>query len=1101
MDAKKLIVPPSLVQSLQSNINEAATTAVVAKMQTTNMINNTTTHIERAYVFRLCISDSTDSMKYLIDTGADVSVLPYSLGVKSNIHSVCASKLYAANGTEIKTYGVVRKTVNLNLRRDFTWNFVLADVSQPILGADFFGHFNLLIDMKNHTLIDGTTELKRVCAVVNIDDIETTKTFETTHPYADLLNEFKDITDMKKQCEVRDKSDVFHHIETNGPPVFARARRLNGEKLFAAKKEFEYLVEMGICQQSKSSYASPLHMVKKQDGSWRPTGDYRALNAQTKPDRYSIPHIQDFAWLFAEKKVFSVLDLCRAYHQIRLHPDSIPKTAIITPFGLFEYKYMCFGLCGAAQTFQRHINQVLFGLDFVGAYIDDMVIASANEAEHREHLRIVFDRLRQYGLTINVGKCQIAQSSVTFLGNKIDADGASPLPKKVDVIKNFTRPTIAKCLKTFLNMINFYRRFIPQAVRYQIPLQALIPGNKKNDKSEIQWTDETIECFEKCKESLVNATQLAHPVADAPLVLYTDASDVAAAGALHQLIDDVLQPLGFFSKKFTGAETRYSTYDRELTAIFLSVKHFKSFVDGRPLIIYTDHKPLTFALQQDPHKASPRQARQLDFVSQYTTDIRYVAGEANAAADFLSRIDNISTRRDNNIVDFAQIAEHQKTCPDLKKYLEDSNTTLQLKRIAFEQHTLYCDISTNRVRPFIPLAFREKVVLKMHDIAHPGIRATIHLVGERFVWPGMRKDIKQIVTRCVKCQLNKVQRHTKSTIEKIPVTKRFAHVHLDIVGQLPSSKGNNFVLTMIDRFTRWPEAVPISDSTAPRVAEAFITHWVSRFGVPESVTTDLGRQFESKLFAELMNILGITHLRTTSYHPQSSGILERWHRALKASIKCRANESWSDELPLILLAHRNQVKEDIGVTPAQLVLGTAVTLPGEMIAKTDGNQVEEQTDFVKQLRLAMHNLRPTPTSHHGERATYIPKDLHTASHVFLRIDKVRTALASPYSGPHRVIKRNGKYFTVELNHKPCKISVDRLKPAAVFQITTANSQPLVLPSSNKPNIQRSTNASSTQAASAPLTVRKNSRTHTQPLKSAMKTIKAGRSVRMPVRFQ
>lgn len=154
---------------------------------------------------------------------------------------------------------------------------------------------------------------------------------------------------------------------------------------------------------------------------------------------------------------------------------------------------------------------------------------------------------------------------------------------------------LAKNLKTFLAMLNFYRRFIPAAVEHQIPLQALIPGNKKNDRSEIKWTPEAIDSFEKCKQSLVDACTLAHPMPDAPLILYTDASDKAAAGALHQVVDGIHQPLGFFSRKFSNAESRYSTYDRELTAIYLSVKHFKNIIDGRPVAVLTDHKPIIYA--------------------------------------------------------------------------------------------------------------------------------------------------------------------------------------------------------------------------------------------------------------------------------------------------------------------------------------------------------------------------------------------------------------------------------------------------------------------------------------------------------------------------
>ena len=1010
--------------------------------------------------------------------------------------------MQAANGSDIPCYGLTDRKVCI-ADREFDFTFIIADVRQSILGADFLDRFYLAPNHRDRCIIDlndySEIPVGEKCdtqpnRVTNINFVD-----QQTNPFYQLLDSYATLsTPSFTPKEV--SHGVKHHIPTNCHPIQSKARKLNPEKLEIAKREFQKLIDLGVCYRGKSEWSSPLMVAQKPCqspctcdknfpcGGWRVCGDYRRLNNATLDDKYPVKSLMDFTTNLHGKKIFSKVDLLKGYHQIPVAEGDIGKTAVITPFGLFIFPRCPFGLKNAGQDFQRMMDAILGDLPFCYVYLDDILVFSNSPEEHMTHLRQIFDLLAENGLVVNRAKCVLGVKELDFLGFHVNQDGILPLPDKVDAIRATKPPTSIKELQRFLGMVGYYRRSIKSAAHHLDHLYEALVGNPKK----LDWTQDRETSFQATKEALAKAAMLHHPRPDASLALTTDASKIAMGGVLEQRGPKGWEPLAFFSARLRGKQREWPPFDRELLAAFRSIRHFRHLLEGRNFTLYTDHQSLIPALSKKSEPHTARQTYQLSNIAEYTTDIRYLRGKANVVADALSRpngeteeehlfVTAINCIKRGNVncvcstlsplpqtsnsnpmctvdkpveaekveelsdainsitslgINFSEMARDQPLDTEFRRISRDPNSGLSFRKIPIGDFQLHVDVSNGPARPFVPFSWRKQVFDSIHGLGHPGIERTRQMIRDKFVWPSLRADVSRWARGCLHCQRAKIGRNTVPPIHEFVVpNKRFSHVHVDIT-MMPESNGHSYLLTMIDRFSRWPAAVPMKDINTETVINALSHGWISAFGIPETITTDRGSQFTSAVWTQLLETWGIRHSMTTSYHPEANGMVERLHRRLKESLMAICGEDrhlWYSKLPMALLSLRTTLKPDIKASPAELVYGEGLAVPGDLLPEFPDNAADlnqQRQNALANMRLEVERLQPTQTSAHRIPNVHIPEDLRNATHVMIRRGGVHPPLTQPYQGPFRIEARTQTGVKVHIPGRGTEeVALARVKPA------------------------------------------------------------------------
>ena len=771
---------------------------------------------------------------------------------------------------------------------------------------------------------------------------------------------------------------IKHRIDTgNSPPIRQPLRRISPHKREEASRLLKDMLDKKIIQPSCSPWESPIVLVPKKDGSVRFCIDYRKVNAVTRRDAYPLPRIDDTLDTLAGSRYFTTLDLVSGYWQVEMAEEDKPKTAFCTPDGLFEFNVLPFGLCNGPATFQRLMDLTLAGLQWSSClvYLDDIIVVGRSFEEHLLNLQSVFERLRDAGLKLKPKKCAFLKSEVRYLGHVVSREGISTDPAKIDKVADWPIPTCTKEVQQFLGFANYYRRFIREFSQIAKPLHRLTERNFK-----FKWTPECQQSFEELKVKLTTTPILAYPDYNKPFLLDTDASDVGIGAVLSQRDEEGHEKVvAFASRSLTKAERKYCVTRRELLAVVVFTQHFRPYLLGREFTLRTDHSSLTWLQTfKDPEG---QLARWLEKLQQFTFTIVHRQGKKHSNADALSRLPCNQCGRE----DIATVSHVAHTPPEppcstnstnlREMQLQDGDIQIVLRAIESQKKPSVEEqkaqsLETRRLlqlwdqllvrdgvlfrqwesadgyrkinQLIMPKSERQKVLSELHEGVtggHLGEDKVLAKLKERFYWPGHARDVKNWCQTCSACAQRKSPApRNKAKLQTVCIGYPMQMVSTDILGPFPvSDNGNSYILVATDYFTRWAEAYPIPDQEAATVARKLTDEMFLRFSPPEQLHCDQGRQFESRLLAEVCKLLHIQKSRTTAYHPQSDGLAERWNRTLLGILATGVEnrpEDWEDYVRKACMAYNTSVHATTGFTPFFLMFGRQARIPVDLMYGT-----------------------------------------------------------------------------------------------------------------------------------------------------------------------
>ena len=859
-----------------------------------------------------------------------------------------------------------------------------------------------------------------------------------------------------------------HQIDTgSNPPIHRPPYRVSLSQRAEIQNLVSKMLGDDVIRPSKSPWASPVVLVKKKDGTTRFCVDYRKLNSITTRDVYPLPNIQDALDALQGAKYFSLLDLVSGYWQVPVSEKDKEKTAFCTPDGLFEYQVMPFGLSNAPSAFQRMIDVVLAGLKWnsVLCYLDDVAVFSETFEDHLVRLENVFKRLKEANLTLKPEKCSFALPKMLYLGHVITAEGISMDPEKINSIKNFPTPRSLTDVRSFVGLASYYRRFIKNFSSIAEPLTRL---TKKEEA--FKWTGRQAAAFETLKDRLMNEPILAHFNPELETEVRADACGYGLGAALVQKHDDGFHVISYAARLMKDAEKNYPTTEQEVLAIVYAVEKFRHYLLGLKFVIVTDHCSLCYIMTKT--KLSPRLTRWAMMLLELDFQIRYKSGKIHKDADCLSRYPSdpaIEQEERPGMFSFTLIEEttdvselqrsDQTIAPLIRDYENFSNLRpgqkKKLAKYTMMDNKLYKQSNTPegaKLVLMLPKALRRDVLYAFHDDplgGHLGIQKTLDKIRERFYFPRMSDYIKAYVKSCQDCQTRKVPTITPAgLLQPIKVGGPFDRVGIDILGPFPRSKqGNNNIIVATDYLSRYAITRAVPDITAETVAQFFIDEIVCEHGAPRVILSDRGRQFIAKVSDTIFALMHTKHVTTTSYHPQTNGLTERFNKTLTTMLSMyvsAAHNDWDRSLKLVTFAYNTAKQSTTGFSPFYLMYARHPVTPCEVIFDTPTLGITNEDEYVQTLISDIERVRKI-AKRNIERQQKVSKLAYDKKHEdrqfevgdrvlvhALKREKGKsTKMKHPYHGPFIIQEKLGplnyRVKTISGRKREDTVHVNRLK--------------------------------------------------------------------------